>query len=1016
MESTGSARWPEVVAVRLAGGIQAHGFLLGVDPVTGVIEVVSENLADFVPVDPAAALGASLTEVLGAPVVQQLPQALPLCGDLPVQRVRLPAVAAAGGAASPGVATATGAGAGQEDRRSRWQEFEVVGHHCGPLWVWEFEPTVGEQVTLGALHDSFRRTLDRLRSEDGVAELCAVAVTELRALTGYDRVLVYRFDDHFHGEVIAEARRADLDPYQGLTFAPPAIPPRTRSLYRRGWLRLVANLHNQPVGLLGAAGSAASAGFDPTASMLRSEFDTDRAYVDALGIAALMTIPIVIDDQLWGLLTCHHQTPRRVSHHVRDSSEVLGRVVSLQIRAANLRVEQARATRLDGLAAAVVTAMEHAEWPDLGMAGVSDALLGMVAADGAVFEVDGHRVTTGRIPAGAGIDGLVARVAELAGGHPTPWATDALPGLLPPREGWALPGGATVTGVLYLTFGGSAGGYGLWLRTEQIHTVSWARGPDHVTTTIPTNPTVPTSPASDDPVSGETAAVRPRSWVTRREEMVLGHSRPWLNAERGAAATLARALPAVLLRRTQRLFTDQQLLAAADRLRAASAQADLEQRLHQNQRLESLGQLAGGVAHDFNNLLAVITTYLEFIGDAVDTRAAFDPAWGDVQTDVTHVKTATRRAGDLTHQLLAFARREVVQPRPLNLNHILTGLEPLLRRTLGQRFDVRIDPAPTLPLVLADPGHLEQILVNLAVNARDAMPTGGTLTIDTTDLSYPAPLSGGDGRCVRLRVTDTGAGIPPDIIDRVFDPFFTTKARGQGTGLGLATVHGLITQIGGLVDIDSTPGRGTTFTVLLPTTDIPAPDTVAAPTANPPGRGGGATVLLVEDGDDLRAVADRILTAAGYTVLTAADGPGALTAAAAHEGPIDLLLTDLVMPVMTGDEVAARVRRLRPDIAVLLMSGYAEPVLGPDGAVLAVDPVLNKPFTRAQLLHAVRDVLDPAHTTYDNPPLGQRHPQPGAAPSGPAGRGLRRADRAVAARDRASSPAPAGDPNPATSG
>jgi two-component system, cell cycle sensor histidine kinase and response regulator CckA len=388
-------------------------------------------------------------------------------------------------------------------------------------------------------------------------------------------------------------------------------------------------------------------------------------------------------------------------------------------------------------------------------------------------------------------------------------------------------------------------------------------------------------------------------------------------------------------------------------LRAEAEQQKMEARFQRTQRLESLGQLAGGVAHDFNNLLAVILNYAAFIVE--------DGAGTPFAQDAEQIARAARRGSDLTHQLLSFARREVIRPRALDVNTVVTEVHQMLQRSIGEHITLAVQTADSLPAVMADPGQLEQVLVNLAVNARDAMPGGGHLTIDTAAVSVDADHAAGraglsPGRYVRLRVSDTGTGMPKDVIDKAFDPFFTTKPSGQGTGLGLATVYGIITQAGGTVQIYSETGLGTTITVLMPVTDA----AVAAESSRPPPvviDGHGITVLVVEDEDALREVTERILRRAGYTVLTAADGVQALRRAKAYPHRIDLLLTDVIMPGMLGKDVAAAVVAERPDTRVLFMSGYAQPVLTTHGTLTADVHLLEKPFTSAELMEAMQAQL-----------------------------------------------------------
>ncbi|HEX4253874.1 MAG TPA: PAS domain S-box protein [Streptosporangiaceae bacterium] len=407
--------------------------------------------------------------------------------------------------------------------------------------------------------------------------------------------------------------------------------------------------------------------------------------------------------------------------------------------------------------------------------------------------------------------------------------------------------------------------------------------------------------------------------------------------------------------------------AERERLRAEAERERTERRAHQTQRLESLGQLVGGVAHDFNNLLNVIQGYTDFTAQEIQPMAESDPKLAPVLDDIEQVRVAAQQAARLTRQLLTFARHEVTRPVVLDLNEAVQGAGQLLRRTLGEHINLALNPEPALWPVRADRGQLEQVLVNLAVNARDAMPGGGRLTIDTgnvdVDETYAAGRPGLQrGRYVRLRVSDTGVGMDRATLDRVFEPFFSTKPKGRGTGLGLATVYGIITGAGGTIDVYSEPNLGTAISVLLPACTDPAAVTEAAGPAvgdgpaSPEGR--GEQVLLVEDEPSLRELTSRILTRHGYRVQAAATGSGAIDWARAPGHPVDLLLTDVVMPEMMGNEVAAAIRAIVPGVPALYMSGYAQPILDSHGVpALSID-ILEKPFTEASLLARVRQAID----------------------------------------------------------
>jgi len=401
------------------------------------------------------------------------------------------------------------------------------------------------------------------------------------------------------------------------------------------------------------------------------------------------------------------------------------------------------------------------------------------------------------------------------------------------------------------------------------------------------------------------------------------------------------------------------LRAQRERLKMQTERERLERQLPQSQRLESLGQLAGGVAHDFNNLLAVISSYAMFVAEAV-TQPVPQDDWDEVREDVEQIQHAADRAAGLTRQLLAFAHRDVVRPRTLDINDVIGNVEQLLVRTLGEHVELSTNLTAGLCLVLADPGQIEQVLVNLAINARDAMPGGGKLTIHTATTEVDAEHASSRvglhaGLYASLKVSDTGVGMPPEVIDRAFEPFFSTKAKGEGTGLGLATVYGIVAQAGGYVQIYSEPGIGTTFTVMLPATSRPARDATVSPQSVQ--RGSGETVLVVEDEAAMREVTRRILARNGYQVITATDGRDAIEVAARHPGRIDVLVTDVIMPQLPGKEAAERIKVRYPAVKVLFMSGYWHGVLDSQSVLAADVNLIEKPFTEKALLAKLREAI-----------------------------------------------------------
>ncbi len=385
---------------------------------------------------------------------------------------------------------------------------------------------------------------------------------------------------------------------------------------------------------------------------------------------------------------------------------------------------------------------------------------------------------------------------------------------------------------------------------------------------------------------------------------------------------------------------------ALRRARDQQALKSREEELRQAQKMEAVGRFAGGIAHDFNNLLTAITGYNEFL---LRSLALDHPGRADAQ----EIARVTEQASALTHQILAFSRRQVLQPQVIDLNEVIRGTDSLLRRLIGEDLAFTTRLAPDLVPVRVDPGQVEQVLVNLAVNARDAMPRGGELRISTWSEELPP----GSGSLVAVvEVSDTGVGMDPETQVRAFDPFFTTKDRFKGTGLGLSTVYGIVEQSGGSISVESQLGRGARFRVQLPRApDVPAQQRLAsgiAPAA------GSETLLLTEDEASVRRFMRRVLDEQGYTVLEAANGAEALKVAARHPGPIDLLVTDVIMPELGGAELTQRLKRTHPETRVLYVSGYADDALGQHGVLAEGASFLAKPFTSESLVRKVREVLD----------------------------------------------------------
>jgi PAS domain S-box-containing protein len=378
----------------------------------------------------------------------------------------------------------------------------------------------------------------------------------------------------------------------------------------------------------------------------------------------------------------------------------------------------------------------------------------------------------------------------------------------------------------------------------------------------------------------------------------------------------------------------------------------LEAQLTQSRKMEAIGILAGGVAHDFNNLLSIMVTYTAF---ALEALTPGEP----LRADIEQVAKAGERAVTLTRQLLAFSRQQILEPAVMDLNATVAGIDAMLRRLVGENIEVSTNLEPSLGRISADPGQIEQVIMNLVVNARDAMVGGGDLTIETTNVTIAvldAPLGIRPGVHVKLTVSDTGAGIDAATREHIFEPFFTTKEVGKGTGLGLSTVLGIVQQSGGFLDVHSELGRGTSFEVYLPRVDSPLAPQALAPAAATTGR--GETVLVVEDDEQVRSLARSILRRNSYQVLVASNAGEAFLIAEQHPGPIHLLLTDVVMPRMNGRQLAERLAPSRPAMKVLFMTGYTNDAVVRQGVFDAEMALLQKPITPESLARTVRAVLD----------------------------------------------------------
>jgi len=388
---------------------------------------------------------------------------------------------------------------------------------------------------------------------------------------------------------------------------------------------------------------------------------------------------------------------------------------------------------------------------------------------------------------------------------------------------------------------------------------------------------------------------------------------------------------------------------------AEEALRESEERLRHSQRMEAVGRLAGGIAHSFNNLLAAISFHSELLANRLSEGS-------NERTHIEEIQKAGERAAILARQLLAFGRKQTLQPRVLSVSGVVAEMEPMLHRLIGENIQLETALEPQADPVNVDIGQLEQVILNLVVNARDAMPYGGRLTVSTATRELAGAADGlPSGHYLELAVEDTGTGMSDEVKARLFEPFFTTKAHGQGTGLGLATVHGIVHQSGGIIRVESEPEKGSRFAVLLPRSEglpeepVQLTSTVWGTQAS---RQGSEILLLVEDEDNIRQPAVEVLETRGYNVLAARDAAEALATAEGHTGPIHLLITDVIMPGLSGSQLAERLQPLRPEMRVLYISGYPEDAIAHHGVLDREQNFLQKPFPPMQFLAKVREVLD----------------------------------------------------------
>ncbi|MBP0494630.1 ATP-binding protein [Pararoseomonas indoligenes] len=884
--------------IHIPGSIQPHGVLLMADPARGMaIVAASENAGILSTEIPSNTLmGLSVGAVLGEDFAATLGD-LARAGEMPGEAPWETGLTLPGGA------------------------FEVASHTQDGMVLIELEPVAprDEQEALGATR-ALQRAIARLRGAGGrLEDLARVTVEGIRFFTGYERVLIYRFDRDWHGETLAEDKVEDWDQsLAGLHFPASDIPAQARELYRRSLIRWVPSRDAEPLALLRDpiwdSSMTPERPIDMSFCRLRSLSPVHLQYHRNMGVDGSMSLSILHEGQLWGLVVCHHRQPHRPSPGQRAAAAALTDAFALRIGGAErMRAEEARradSARLSDLLAH----MAEAEDVSSALTAGSVTIASLFGCTGAAVVRQGQVETLGVAPPEAEVLRLATWLRERGGEEI--FHADHLPEDFPD---WA-PHAAIASGVLAVFLGADRADMILWFRPEEPHLVSWGGNPHKA-------------------VEPDGGSVMPRQSFDRWVEERHGYARPWAEWELEIAAALRHAITEVVIRSLSRI-------------------AELNDRLRQSQKMEAVGQLTGGIAHDFNNLLAGIIGSLELLRSRV-AQGRF----GDLDRYLGAATTSANRAAALTHRLLAFSRRQTLDPRPTDVNRLVTSMEELIRRTVGPAIHVETVMSGGLWSALCDANQLENALLNLSINARDAMPDGGRLTIEAVnawlDDSYArqhhdvAP-----GQYIAVSVTDTGTGMPPEVIARAFDPFFTTKPLGQGTGLGLSMVYGFAKQSNGYVRIYSETGQGTTVRLYLPrSTEGESAQRIRQEEHDVPAAPDGGTVLVVDDEPVVRMLVGEVLRELGYGVVEANDGVQAMKAAEAMSG-IDLLVTDVGLPNgMNGRQLADALRARRPGLKVLFITGYAENAALGNGVLEPGMQVMTKPFAMDSLTSKIRAMI-----------------------------------------------------------
>ena len=907
--------------IHVPGAIQPHGAVIAALADGWLVTHASANLVDVLGRPAEAVLGRPLRDALGDAVFQVLRDA---------------------GSRDRTVLSLVQALPGTDGRA-----LHLSAHRSGARICVDIEPVFpepGHRPPMTIVHS----VLDTFRQATSQKELCELAIRGLRSITGYDRVMVYRFGEGGHGEVIAEVHAPQLEPYLGNHYPTTDIPPQARRQYLRQRVGAVADSRYRPVPLLADAALDDGVPLDLTYSALRSVSPVHREFMRNMGTAASLSIGLARGQELWGLLICHHATPRIVDPEMRAVVDMIGQVASLLL--GTLGEAEVYTQRLDrdaSLRTLVNRLSAPVPLPEA-LAAAEAELLDLVHATGVVVRISDSLFRLGRTPPWTVVQRVLAVLQPVAGDEPL--AVDDL-GLRHP-EFAACTGEAS--GALLLPLAPGIDDVILWFRPESSRTVTWAGNPaEH---------------AVFDPATGQ---VSPRTSFAAWKQTTTGCSTPWTEADLALAQNFRSAVEVEVAQRAKAelawLRHYQELSDSLERKVEQRGQAletetrerqKAEATLQQAQKMEAIGQLTGGVAHDFNNVLAAVLGNL----DLAQARST-DPATRRFLQNAQH---AAERGAKLTDHLLSFARKQPLRREPCELNRLSLRFKDLIARAIGPAIEVSMTLADDLWTVMADANQFEMALLNMAVNARDAMPEGGRLVIATSNVPAGSPELPSDldpGDYARVSMQDTGTGMSAEVAGRAFEPFYTTKQVGKGTGLGLSQIYGFSKQLGGTAMLSSEVGSGTRIDLLLPR--APRPPGVALPAAArlapadepPAGRPpNGARLLVIDDEPDVRAVTADTLRELGFHVVSAESARQGLEILE-RGAAMDLVVTDFSMPEMNGIEFIRRAQLLRPDLPCLLVTGYAD-IRDPADMATGDVVILRKPYRMKQLAAIVGQLLE----------------------------------------------------------